>query len=123
VEAFAPTVDNIQANTQVESLPLKEGLGEVKLALLPKARRGNRVEAILSLQFGSPEQLKGSGSVGEAVADLLEYGTPSRSRQHIADQFTELQSDVSFSGDSNSLTVRISTLKDQLAPTLDLVLE
>lgn len=123
VEAFAPTVDNIQANTQVESLPLKEGLGEVKLALLPKATRGNRVEAILSLQFGSPEQLKGSGSVGEAVADLLEYGTPSRSRQHIADQFTELQSDVSFSGDSNSLTVRISTLKDQLAPTLDLVLE
>ncbi|MCQ9617002.1 insulinase family protein [Paenalcaligenes niemegkensis] len=122
-EAFEPTPDNIDERTQRESLELPNGLGEVKLALLPKASRGERVEALLTLRFGDPESLKGSRTIGDATAYLVNFGTKHLDRQSIDDKFTKLQADVSFNGNSNGITVSISTLGENLAPTLELALQ
>ena len=122
IESFIPTPENIDAQTQRESLELANNLGDVKLALLPKATRGDRVEAILSIRFGEADELKGSRAVGSAVASLLDFGTDRLQRQEIADAFTKLQASVSFSGSSNGVNVRISTLGENLAPTLELAL-
>ena len=122
-ESFTPTPENIDEHTQRESLELPNNLGDVKLALLPKATRGDRVEAVLNIRFGDPESLKGSRAIGSATASLLNYGTDQLARQDIADAFTKLQANVSFSGSSSGVNVGISTLRDNLAPALELALE
>lgn len=121
-ESFIPTPANIDAHTQRESLELPNKLGDIKLALLPKATRGNRVDAILNIRFGDPESLKGSRAIAAATAQLLEHGTQQLSRQEIDDAFTALQANVSFSGNSSGLNIGISTLGENLAPALELAL-
>lgn len=121
--SFDVSPANIDAQTQRPVLTLNEGLGTVQLALLPKATRGDRVEAVLSLQFGDAESLKGKRAIGSTVASLLSYGTQQRSRQEIADRFTELQADVGFSGQSTGITISISTLGENLPAVVKLVLE
>lgn len=122
-ESFDVSPANIDAQTQRHTLTLNDGLGTVKLALLPKATRGNRVEAVLNLQFGDTESLKGKRAIGGAVANLLNFGTHKLSRQQIADRFTELQANVGFSGQSNGVSVQISTLGENLPAVLTLALE
>ena len=123
VDSFEPTPANLDQHTQREMLELDNQLGVVKLALLPKPTRGQRVEAQLSIRFGDPDTLKGSATIGSATADLLSHGTQSLSRQQIEDRFTELQSSVGFSGGANGIEVGISTVGDNLAKTIDLVLQ
>ena len=121
--SFDVSPANIDAQTLRPVLTLNEGLGTVELALLPKATRGDRVEAVLSLQFGDAESLKGKRAIGTTVASLLSFGTQQRGRQEIADRFTELQADVGFSGHSTGINVSISTLGENLPAVVKLVLE
>lgn len=122
-ESFTPTPENLDQYTELEVLELDEPLGAIKLALLPKPTRGDRVEAQLSIRFGDPENLKAKSTVGGATADLLTYGTKNLTRQQIEDRFTELQASVGFSGGANGLEVGISTTGENLPATIEAVLE
>lgn len=122
-DSFAPTPENLDQYTELETLELNEQLGAIKLALLSKSTRGDRVEALLSIRFGDADSLKGSSTIGNATADLLTYGTKNLTRQQIEDRFTELQASVGFSGGPNELEVSISTIGENLPSTLDTVLE
>lgn len=120
-DAFDPSPANIDALTQRSSLDLPNGA--VQLALLPKDTRGGRVQAELLIQFGDAESLRGQRVNAAAVADLLERGTPTLSRQEIQDRFDAMQAEVSFSGADTDLTVAMSAAGDQLPALIGLVLD
>lgn len=120
IAAFDPSPANIDASTQRE--PLELANGKVKLALLPKPTRGDRVEANLLLQFGTAKTLEGKRAVSGAVASLLERGTSSMSRQEIQDKFDALQANVSFGGEAGIVAVDMSTTKEHLPALTELVL-
>lgn len=120
-DAFDPSPANIDALTQRSSLDLPNGA--VQLALLPKDTRGGRVQAELLIQFGDAESLRGQRVNAAAVADLLERGTPTLSRQEIQDRFDAMQAEVSFSGSDTDVTVAMSAAGDQLPALIGLVLD
>lgn len=120
VAAFDPSPENINGMTQREPLDLPNG--KVKLALLPKPTRGDRVEAQLLIQFGTAKDLEGHRAVSGAVASLLDHGTGTMSRQEIQDKYNALQADVSFGGQAGVVVVGMSTTKANLPALVELVL-
>lgn len=122
-EVFDPSPQNINASTQIEVIELSQDLGQIKVALLPKPTRGDRVKAILSVRFGDPESLKGASFTGTATADLLAHGTKKYSREQIEDRFTQLQASVYFSGGANGVEVNIETTQDNLPEVIAFVSE
>ncbi|GAB2914908.1 insulinase family protein [Paralcaligenes sp. KSB-10] len=119
--AFNPSPANIDASTQRTPLVLPNGT--VKLALLPKPTRGDRVEARLLIQFGNVDALKGQRTVAKAVAALLNRGTDKLSRQAIQDKFDALQANVDFEGSAGTLAVSMSTTQQHLPALIDLVID
>ncbi|AEC20469.1 putative zinc protease [Pusillimonas sp. T7-7] len=120
VESFDPSPAHINEATQRTPLTLPNG--EVKLALLPKPTRGDRVEAKLLIQFGDADKLKGQRSVSSAVAALLEHGTNKMSRQEIQDQYNKLQANVGIGGGAGVVVASLSTTQDNLPALVELVL-
>lgn len=120
VEAFDTSPANIDATTQREPLSLANG--KIKLALLPKPTRGDRVEARLLIQFGDVDTLKGQRTVSGAVASLLDHGTTQMSRQEIQDKYDELEASVGFGGGAGVVMASLSTTSEHLPALADLVL-
>ena len=120
-EAFDPDPANIDARTIRKLVNLPNGT--VKLALLPKESRGDRVRANILLQFGSVDSLKGQRSTSIAAADLLLKGTSKMTRQQINDKIDALNAELSLLGSGTELSVAISTTKDNLDAVVALALE
>src|SRR5690606_9893923 len=120
-EAFDPSPENIDKRTELRTLELPNG--SVSMALLPKQTRGDRVHARLQLQFGDVESLRGQRSVAEAVADLLDRGTTTLSRQQIQDRFDQLEASVSFAGAATDVIASMSTTREHLPELMTLVLD
>ncbi|TAM90418.1 MAG: insulinase family protein [Candidimonas sp.] len=118
---FDASPANIDAKTQ--RTPLRLPNGTVKLALLPKPTRGDMVQAVLLLQFGSARDLRGQREASNAVADLLDHGTDKLSRQQIEDQFNQLQADVNFGGSGGTVAVTVSCKGEYLPQVMALVLK
>ena len=130
-EAFEATYANIEAHTQRSKLPVG-----MKLALLPKQTRGNRVNATLTFHYGSEADLTGK----EAAASLLaldaharhdaahaaaDSGPPGRAespgarrrgRRRRAARYVRLAR-----GGPGTLDVSIETTRENLPAVLDLV--
>ena len=121
IEAFDPSPASIDAATLREPLDLPNGT--VQLALLPKATRGDRVQATLLVQFANAEQLKGKRTIAQVTADMLQRGTDELSRQQIEDRFDALQADVSFDGSAGNLSVQMSTVGENLPALVQAVLD
>ncbi len=121
VDAFNPAPENIDAQTLRE--PLQLANGEVQLALLPKPTRGDRVQAILLVQFADADKLKGKRVVSNIVPSMLDRGTTSMSRQEIEDRFNALQAEVSFGGGAGNLTVSMSTTGENLPELVATVID
>lgn len=120
IDAFDPTPANLDAATLRDVLELDNG--PVKLALLPKATRGDRVEARLRINFGDANSLKGERVVSAAVAAMLTRGTATMTRQEIQDRFDALRATVSFSSGPGSVTANLSTTDEHLPELVELVL-
>lgn len=121
VAAFDPTPANIDARTQLKELKMANGI--VRLALLPKEARGNRVKAVLTIQSGSVESLKGQRMNAIVASDLLLRGTDKLSRQQIRDKIDALKGEVSIAGNGSSLMIDISTTKENLDELTGFVLD
>ena len=121
VAAFDPTPANIDARSQVKDLKLANGT--VKLAMLPKEARGNRVKAVLTLRGGSVESLKGQRLNTIVASDLLLRGTDKLTRQQISDKIDALKGEVTVSGSGTTLTIGIGTTKEHFDELLSFVLE
>lgn len=119
--AFDPSPENIDKLTQRKKLELPNG--PVQLALLPKATRGNRVQAQMLIQFGNEKDLLGQRVNASAAADLLSRGTAKLSRQDIQDRLDALQAELGFSGSGTTLKIAMSTKGENLPELTALALD
>ncbi len=120
-EAFDPSPANIDARTQRKDIKLPNGV--LKLALLPKESRGDRVRATIDIQNGSVDSLRGQRTNSIATADLLLKGTDKLTRQQISDRIDALNAEVSMTGSGTDLTISMSTTRVNLDALVSLMLE
>jgi zinc protease len=114
-EVFDPSPSNIDSRTTRSTLP-----GGMKVTLLPKATRGNTVNAIVTLRFGDEKSLNGRSLAAQAVGPMLSRGSKNMTRQQISDAFDKIKAQVGFSSSGNALTANISTTRENLIPALRL---
>jgi zinc protease len=115
-EAFDASPANIEARTQ--RFEIAPGL---KVSLLPKATRGDVVNAQLTLRLGDEASLKGQSTAGEMMAAMLDKGTTQMTRQQIQDRMTALKAEVQIGGSAEDLTVNVMTTRENLPATIELV--
>ena len=120
-QAFDSSPANIDARTQRKDVKLANG--SLKLALLPKESRGDRVRATMDIQNGSVDSLKGQRVNTIATADLLLKGTSRLTRQQISDRIDALNAEVSVTGSGTDLTISMSTTRANIDALISLMLE
>jgi zinc protease len=116
-EVFDPSPANIDART------LRSAAGGLKLALLPKKTRGNKVFARLMLRFGNEKALMNRGTAGSLVPQMLTRGTAKRTREQIQDEFDKLKAEVFAFGGPAQAGISIETTRENLPAVLRLVNE
>ena len=119
--AFDPTPANIDSRTTRKVLKLANG--PVQLALLPKESRGNRVSVSIDIQSGSVETLKGQRMIATIAADMLLRGTDTLTREQISDKIDALKGNVAISGSGTSLTLTLSSTRENIDALVRFVLE
>jgi zinc protease len=115
VEVFDATPANLDARTQ------RFEIGGLRAAVLRKGTRGGAVHATLTLRFGDAASLAGSSEVADAVAALLDKGTPTRSRQQVQDELDRLKTEIGFQSAPGRLSVSISSRRAHLAEAIALL--
>jgi zinc protease len=133
--AFEATYANIEVHTQRSELPVG-----MKLALLPKETRGNRVNANLSFHYGSEADLTGHEAAASFLGSMLMRGTTQHTRRELQDRLAELKAQVRVGGGGGGmgggrggrggssssagvLDVSIETTRENLPAVLALVAE
>ncbi len=118
-EQFTATLDNIDKRTERGEIK-----GGVKTALLAKKTRGGKVGLELRLEWGDEKSLHGKSELAAGmVGALMMRGTKTKSFQDIADLEDKLKLHLDIGTDETGVTVTIDTLRDQLAPAIDLATE
>lgn len=117
-EAFAATLDNIEARTTRSELK-----GGIKAALLPKQTRGGKVVLSLALHWGDDKTLQNRSTAAELLGALLVRGTTKKSYQELQDLEDQLKARISISTSVDGLRLQIETLRDKLPAALDLAAE
>lgn len=133
-EEFEATPANIESRTQRSKIDVG-----MKLAMLPKKTRGERVNVNMTLHYGSEAELKGKSDAASLVPGMLTMGTSKHSRRDIQDAFDKLKANVRISGgaggggfgrftrggggEPGTLSVSIETIRPNLSAVLDLVAE
>jgi zinc protease len=107
-EVFDPSPANIDSRT------IRSEAGGVKLALLPKQTRGNKVTARLQLRFGDEKSLVGRTMPGAFVANMLQRGTANRTRQQIADELDKLKTKIQIRGGATGIGIGLETTRENL---------
>jgi len=115
-EAFDPTPEN------VEKRVVRGSVGEgVKSAMLAKKTRGETVNVILNLRFGSEEALKGKTAVVPFLGTMLTRGTKTKTRQQIKDEFDKLNAAINVNSGLGVLSVNLQTKRANLSAVLALL--
>ena len=114
-EAFAATLDNIEARTT-----RKELKGGIKAALLPKKTRGGKVQLQLQFHWGNEHDLQNTGTIASLASAMLARGTTKHSYQELQDLQDQYTARVVVSGSADGFTLTIETVRDQLASAIDL---
>jgi len=117
-EAFDPSPRNIDSRTERYSLP-----AGAKVALLPKTTRGNTVQAVIRLHFGTQDSLKGQAGPAGMAGSLLMRGTTKKNRQQIQDLIDQLKVRLNAGGSATGANVSIETTRDNLPAVLRLAAE
>ena len=120
VAAFDASPANIDAHTKRDTIKLPNG--DLRIALLPKPTRGDRVEARMVLRFADEQAMRGQRSISEAVASLLHHGTTKMTRQQIEDRYNELRATVDVEGGGNTVVISLSTVKENLPALVETVM-
>jgi zinc protease len=117
-EAFDPTPANIESRISRVDLP-----GGIKLVMLPKETRGDSVNALIRLNYGDENSLRGRGRVAGLTSQMLMRGTSSRSRQEIQDELARLQSQLNVGGGAGLVAANIQSTRENLPDVLVLAIE
>jgi len=117
-EALNPAPAEIEK--RIRRTTLNDGL---RLALLSKSTRGNRVQASLTIRFGNERVLVGRNTAASMAGALLIRGTRTKSRQQLQDEMQRLNATINVSGGLSSASASISTTAENLIPALRLAVE
>ena len=123
-EAFLATVENVEKRTT--RADLADGL---KLAFLSKKTKGGSVRLVLTLRFGSEQDVKGKTTAAAVLPNMLMRGTKQHSFQQIKDELDQLRAEADFGGGFSSpgtvnvSQMRVKTTRENLPAVLDLVSE
>ncbi len=124
-EVLDPTPAAVEKRVVRTTLP-----GGLKLALLPKATRGNLVDLSMSLRFGDEKSLTGKNSIAQLTAELLMRGTKDKSRQQLQDAMQKLNATVRVGGGGRGAGAglagvggSIRTTSENLIPAMRLMAE
>ena len=117
-EALDPSPASIEKRIQRSILP-----GGIRLALLPKGTRGNRVQVSLTLRFGDENLLAGQNAAAQMTSALLSRGTKTKSRQQLQDEMQKLNATINVNGGLASAGTSISTTAENLIPAMRLAME
>ena len=115
VEVFEATPANIDKRTE------RFEVGGVKVALLPKGTRGGAVQANLMLRFGDEKSLVGQAQIADVVAEMLDRGTATMSRQQIQDRLDALRTEMSVGGGPGFVSIALSSRREHLVDAIALV--
>jgi len=115
VESFDATPANIDRRTE------RFDVGNLKVAVLPKGSRGGAVRAVMTLHFGDEKTLAGTNDLPSFVAELLEKGTATLSRQQVQDRLDALKTELSVSGSGGAVSIGLQTRREHLAEAVALV--
>jgi zinc protease len=115
-EAFDPTPANIEARVIRRDLP-----GGMRLAMLPKRTRGNKVNAVLALQWGDEKDTMGRSAACSVASAMLSRGTKEHSRAELNDTLDRLRADVSVSIGGASIDTVRAGLPDALRLTAEML--
>ncbi|MDD5334018.1 MAG: pitrilysin family protein [Rhodoferax sp.] len=101
--------------------------GGVKTAILSKPVRGDLVQFIITLKFGTLDSLQNQNVAGSMANVMLLRGTPKMTRQQIQDELSKLGAKLSVNfgqtGGSLSLTAKMDTFKPALELAVQLLKE
>lgn len=117
-ETFDPTPENIEK--RVKRLELPNGL---KVALLPKKTRDEKVVATINLRFGNEESLKPYVSTASYVGSMLTKGTKKKTRAEITDELDGLASTLSTGSSLGNLSISLQSNREHLNDVLELLRE
>lgn len=103
VEDFAPTPENIEARTVKSRLSIGGEPG-LRLAVLPRKTKEDRVTGTLRLHWGTAESLQGHAVLATMVAPLLTQGTRQKDADQIARALLALEAQLRFTSQTGGLT-------------------
>lgn len=103
VEDFALTPENIEARVAKSRLSIGGDPG-LRLAVLPRKTKEDRVTGFLRLHWGTAESLQGHAVLATMVAPLLNQGTRQKDADQIARALLALEAQLRFTSQTGGLT-------------------
>ena len=97
--------------------------GGIKLVMLPKETRGDAVNALIRLNYGDENSLRGAARLAGITTQMLMRGTRNKSRQEIQDELARLQSQLNVGGGAGLATANIQSKRENLPDVLALAIE
>ncbi len=116
-EAFDPSPANIEART------IRSSAGGLKVALLTKKTRGNKVTAQMALRYGDEKSLMNRATDAQFAASMLMRGTSKHTRQQLQDELDRLKARVNVFGVGTQATVLMETNRENLFAVMKLIAE
>lgn len=117
-EAFDASPKNIDARTQTAALA--DGM---KLAMLPKKTRGETVQVVAVLRYGTEKSLTGMRTAGSLTARMLGRGTKKHTREQFQDELDKLNTKLDIQSQPNAVVMHLETRKPQLDAAIALMVE
>lgn len=119
VERFDASPANIRQRTRFVHIDTGSGDG-LRLALLPKKSRGNKVLVEALFRFGDVDGLRGRDTAAQAAGALLGDGDLKTSAAELAVELVKLNSTIDLDGGLQSASLSLNTQREQLGKTLSL---
>ncbi len=117
-EAFDPSPANIDKRSKTGDIA-----GGAKYIMLSKTTRGNTVNAMVTIRYGSATSLQNKATITQLTAEMLRRGTANKTRQQLNDTLDKLQSRVYMYGGGQTAVVSIESTRDNFVKVLQLVNE
>ena len=115
-EAFDVAYDNIKERLEKGTLS-----NDVEYGIIEKNNRGENVNVNFSIRNGDVKSLTDKGLIPSFTASMLNKGTKTMTRQQIEDKLSALKSSINIYGNNGNVNVSISSTKENLMATLELM--
>jgi zinc protease len=119
-DSFDITSAAIAQRTQLGQLTVAGAPG-LKMAVLPRATKDNRVNATLRLRWGTAESVKGSSASAPMIATLLLEGTSQMNALQIKERLQALDARINFSSFAGFLNATMEFPAANTAAVLELM--